>query len=220
MATYAPPRHQAHEPFISTSYDGPQIDDIILGQRNYGDTYEPNTLPPPRPFSLTFGVRPPIPTSAQRPSRRDYSAYSLTSPGHVAIFVTPIGGAYLAVRQRLQRHLHTWNTYNAAPSTSSASPSSPAPARPFSTPFLSPALQGQVVAAEAAVPPRLVPKVSAEEHDFIRATPSPTRHRHARPVMRLPSARHSESAPPSRRNHHRAHHGVSDSVAPNSATVW
>ncbi len=30
------------EPFISTAYDGPQIDDIIHGQRKYGDLLEPN----------------------------------------------------------------------------------------------------------------------------------------------------------------------------------
>ncbi len=30
------------EPFVSTSYDGPQLDDILNGQRHYGDPLEPN----------------------------------------------------------------------------------------------------------------------------------------------------------------------------------
>lgn len=30
------------EPFISTSYDGPQLDDILNGQRHYGDPFEPD----------------------------------------------------------------------------------------------------------------------------------------------------------------------------------
>ncbi|MFK7758354.1 MAG: matrixin family metalloprotease, partial [Phycisphaerales bacterium] len=30
------------EPFISTAYDGPQLDDILNGQRHYGDPLEPN----------------------------------------------------------------------------------------------------------------------------------------------------------------------------------
>ncbi len=30
------------EPFISTAYDGPQLDDILNGIRHYGDVYEPN----------------------------------------------------------------------------------------------------------------------------------------------------------------------------------
>ncbi len=30
------------EPFISTAYDGPQLDDILHGQRKYGDLLEPN----------------------------------------------------------------------------------------------------------------------------------------------------------------------------------
>ena len=30
------------EPFVSTSYDGPQLDDILNGQRHYGDPMEPN----------------------------------------------------------------------------------------------------------------------------------------------------------------------------------
>ncbi len=30
------------EPYIDTSYDGPQLDDILNGQRHYGDPYEPD----------------------------------------------------------------------------------------------------------------------------------------------------------------------------------
>jgi Matrixin len=30
------------EPFVSTNYDGPQLDDILNGQRHYGDPLEPN----------------------------------------------------------------------------------------------------------------------------------------------------------------------------------
>lgn len=33
---------QLMEPFISTAFDGPQIDDILAIQRNYGDVYEKN----------------------------------------------------------------------------------------------------------------------------------------------------------------------------------
>lgn len=33
------------EPFASTAFDGPQFDDILNGQRHYGDTAEPNDTP-------------------------------------------------------------------------------------------------------------------------------------------------------------------------------
>jgi len=33
------------EPFVSTQYDGPQLDDILNGQRHYGDPTEPNNTP-------------------------------------------------------------------------------------------------------------------------------------------------------------------------------
>ena len=32
------------EPFISTSFDGPQLDDVLGAQRHYGDDFEPNDL--------------------------------------------------------------------------------------------------------------------------------------------------------------------------------
>lgn len=83
------------EPFISTAYDGPQLDDRLHAQRQYGDPNEPNDsaasatdIGTPFFFSLSA-------VSIDDNSDSDYYAIQFTEPGELTVQVTATGETYL-----------------------------------------------------------------------------------------------------------------------------
>jgi len=86
------------EPFISTAYDGPQLDDILNGQRHYGDNFEPMSDDPfnaPEVGILGINdVASVTNVSIDDNSDQDYYAITLTDPAQVIINVAPSAATY------------------------------------------------------------------------------------------------------------------------------
>ena len=83
------------EPFISTQYDGPQLDDRLHAQRQYGDFNEPNDnsgsatdIGTPFFFSLSA-------VSIDDNSDVDWYEIEFTEPGELTVQVTATGETYL-----------------------------------------------------------------------------------------------------------------------------
>jgi hypothetical protein len=83
------------EPFISTGYDGPQVDDILNGNRHYGDANENNDtvatatqLGDPGFGTVITNV------SIDDNSDVDYYGLGIAEPRQILIQVTPRGGEY------------------------------------------------------------------------------------------------------------------------------
>ncbi len=110
------------EPFLSTSFDGPQQDDIRAVQRQYGDPFEPNNSVPTAAFLGTLGTSSGIglgttPTtvagdtivypnvanaallSIDANSEVDYWQFDTTANILATIVVTPIGSSYSDLNQ-------------------------------------------------------------------------------------------------------------------------
>lgn len=85
------------EPFISTAYDGPQYDDVIASQRQYGDPFEPNDTPATATLlSAATGATTTFRT-ASCDDRLDPDYYRLAVPGSglLSVTVRPNGGTYV-----------------------------------------------------------------------------------------------------------------------------
>jgi hypothetical protein len=85
------------EPFVSLAYDGPQFDDILNGQRHYGDTREPNDIPANAALitdadatSRTLGS-----VSIDDNSDTDMYKFTVASPGVLSVTARPVGTNYL-----------------------------------------------------------------------------------------------------------------------------
>jgi Matrixin/PKD domain len=95
-------------PFVDTTFDGPQQDDIRAAQYNYGDPYEANdsylvpaalgavaagstlnlgTVPSPTPANAAL-------LSVDRAGDQDYYSFTIDAPRLVNVTVTPIGSTY------------------------------------------------------------------------------------------------------------------------------
>ncbi|MFK7760443.1 MAG: GC-type dockerin domain-anchored protein, partial [Phycisphaerales bacterium] len=80
------------EPFISTAFDGPQLDDILNGQRHYGDPLEPNDNAASASDLGSFGVGSNVVVgnvSVDDNSDDDFYEFTLTEPTRVIITLTP-----------------------------------------------------------------------------------------------------------------------------------
>jgi hypothetical protein len=109
------------EPFAITSFDGPQFDDILALQRNYGDVYEKNggndTVATATPLgSISVGGSKVIGTSANTSTQltgatatdfasidgvtdTDVWSFSVTSGTQVTVDLLPVGPTYLSGQQ-------------------------------------------------------------------------------------------------------------------------
>lgn len=83
------------EPFVSTAYDGPQLDDRLHAQRQYGDINEPNDnaaaatdLGTPAFLSLSQ-------LSIDDNSDSDFYSVDFSDAGEITVQVTPTGTTYL-----------------------------------------------------------------------------------------------------------------------------
>lgn len=95
-------------PFIDTSFDGPQQDDIRAGQASYGDPYEPNdSVSTASPLgsiaagaTLNLGTVPsPTPAfagllSLERNGESDYYGFTIDAPRLMNFTITPVGSTY------------------------------------------------------------------------------------------------------------------------------
>lgn len=95
-------------PFVDTSFDGPQQDDIRAVHLNYGDPYEPNdsSAAPTALGALAAGasvnlgtVPSPTPASAgllslERLGETDWYSFTIDAPRLINFSITPVGSTY------------------------------------------------------------------------------------------------------------------------------
>ncbi|MBL4591600.1 MAG: matrixin family metalloprotease [Phycisphaerales bacterium] len=85
------------EPFISTAYDGPQLDDTIGGQRRYGDIFELNDTPF-NPTDLGSFAGPGFASiddlSIDDNGDTDYFRVTVTSPVELTMTISPAAATY------------------------------------------------------------------------------------------------------------------------------
>lgn len=83
------------EPFVSTAYDGPQTDDILNGNRHYGDVNENNnsigTATPLGDLGIGAAL---TNLSIDDNSDVDYYSITLAAPRQIIVNVSPQGGEY------------------------------------------------------------------------------------------------------------------------------
>lgn len=101
------------EPYVSTAYDGPQTDDILNGNRHYGDVNEHNDTA----ATATALGDPGLIVSRTNMSiddNSDVDYYSVTVPGARQIIATvnPRGGEYLQGTQTSNCNTGTLTNYN------------------------------------------------------------------------------------------------------------
>jgi len=85
------------EPFVSTQYNGPQLDDILNGQRFYGDPLEPNDTTPSATDLGTYatsGVFNITEASIDDNADIDYFKVTLTDRAQILFTVAPNAGQY------------------------------------------------------------------------------------------------------------------------------
>ena len=87
------------EPFISIAFDGPQEDDILAGNRQYGDPNENNntsTTAESLGTVSTGNILSEMMVSIDDDSENDYYSFTTTSTDDYNITVTPTGTTYLS----------------------------------------------------------------------------------------------------------------------------
>lgn len=86
------------EPTATTAFDGPQLDDILNGQRYYGDLYEPQSDDPtnaPNVGSVSVGgIIGLTNVSIDDNADVDFYEFTLTTPAEVQITVSPDAATY------------------------------------------------------------------------------------------------------------------------------
>jgi hypothetical protein len=103
------------EPFVSTSYDGPQLDDILAGQRNYGDLLENNdTSGTASNLGNVFVGSSQNLTNLSIDDNSDIDFYrvNVTQPLEIGVTVTPDAAAYQQGPQTSSCNTGTLTDYN------------------------------------------------------------------------------------------------------------
>jgi hypothetical protein len=87
------------EPFVSTAFNGPQLDDILNGHRHYGDPLEPLTDDPATAPSVgSFGlggVFTQTNVSIDGANDQDFYRVTVTQATQLQVTITPDAGTYL-----------------------------------------------------------------------------------------------------------------------------
>jgi hypothetical protein len=100
------------EPFISTSYDGPQHDDILAANRHYGDRFEHNDA---SGSGTTLGTVDSISEdnlSIDDDSDFDFLSVSVIEGATLGVTVTPIGATYLSGEQNANGSCSAGSSFN------------------------------------------------------------------------------------------------------------
>lgn len=105
------------EPFISTAYDGPQIDDLLNAQRHYGDPNEPNdTTGQATPLgNVVIGTLTGTNgfVSIDDNADTDYYSINVLQPLRITYTVSPQGGTYQQGPQTQACNTGTTTNYTA-----------------------------------------------------------------------------------------------------------
>jgi hypothetical protein len=105
------------EPFVSTAYNGPQLDDILNGHRHYGDPLEPLTdNPATAPLLGVFGlggVFTQTNVSIDGVNDQDFFRVTVTQPSQLQVTVIPDAATYLQGTQTQACNTGTNTNYNA-----------------------------------------------------------------------------------------------------------
>jgi len=103
------------EPFVSTAYNGPQLDDILNGHRHYGDPMEPNDGVAQATDLGSFGiggVSIESNVSIDDNSDSDWYMINLTSPARISYTVAPNADSYQQGTQTQSCNTGTQTDYN------------------------------------------------------------------------------------------------------------
>lgn len=104
------------EPFVSTAYDGPQLDDVLNGQRHYGDPQEPNNSTANATDLGTFadsGFVNISEASIDDNSDFDFYEVTVTERAKITFVVGPSAGQYLQGPQTNACNTGNNTNYNA-----------------------------------------------------------------------------------------------------------
>lgn len=104
------------EPFLSTAFDGPQFDDILAGNRGYGDSLEHNDTPGTASSLGSFspgngtmlGTR-----SVDDNSDPDFFSFTVGSGTNASVTVNPLGSTYLSGPQNPNGSCSAGTNFNA-----------------------------------------------------------------------------------------------------------
>ena len=102
------------EPTYTSVFNGPQLDDILAGQRLYGDANEPNdnTASATDLGTLTDGLTNVTTQSIDGTSDTDYFRFGVASPKFVTISLVPTGSNYLEGPQLGSGNCSSGTSYN------------------------------------------------------------------------------------------------------------
>jgi hypothetical protein len=105
------------EPFVSTAFNGPQLDDILNGHRHYGDPLEPLTDDPATaPLLGSFGlggVFTQLNVSIDGANDQDFYRVTVTQPTQLQVTVAPDAATYQQGGQTQACNTGTNTNYNA-----------------------------------------------------------------------------------------------------------
>ncbi|MDA8692775.1 lamin tail domain-containing protein, partial [Saprospiraceae bacterium] len=104
------------EPFISTAFDGPQEDDILAGNRQYGDPNENNNTSATAKSLGTISSGNPLSevmVSIDDDSENDFYSFTTTSADDYNVTVTPTGTTYLSGPQLANGNCDPGTNFNA-----------------------------------------------------------------------------------------------------------
>jgi hypothetical protein len=101
------------EPFYSAAYDGPQHDDILAGQRNYGDPFEPNDSPNATfDLGLIEGTHVTENASLDDNTDLDWWSFDVQANRSLTILLEPVGRTYLEGQQMQNGDCEAGTSYN------------------------------------------------------------------------------------------------------------
>ncbi len=103
------------EPFVSTSYDGPQLDEILGGQRHYGDPLEPNDSLADATDLGTYadtGLAAVSEASIDDNNDMDFFTVTVTERAQILFVIGPNAGQYNQGPQTTSCNTGTLTNYN------------------------------------------------------------------------------------------------------------
>lgn len=100
------------EPFISTSYDGPQHDDVLAANRHYGDRFEHDDSPGTAGSLGSLSSATETNLSIDDYSDIDILSLSVVNGSTLDVTVTPVGATYLSGEQNSDGSCSAGSSFN------------------------------------------------------------------------------------------------------------
>lgn len=104
------------EPFLSTAFDGPQLDDILAANRGYGDSLEHNDSPGTASGLGTFSPGDTVMLgnrSVDDNSDPDFLSFTVGSGTNASVTINPLGSTYLSGPQNANGSCSAGTNFNA-----------------------------------------------------------------------------------------------------------